>query len=125
MDERSEYAYIYNDRMKFKVKNHARVGNVLEIRVKATVRKNGVIVSWFPAEYFDEGKGEWKKVEGRHEVNIASLRYPPEKGKGLTLVCSVGLNGILCLHDPEPTWELGPPALAVASAPSSEEEDND
>lgn len=81
MDERSEGgarsaedAYMYNDGMKFRVKNYARVGNVLEIRVKATVRKNGVIVSWFPAEYYDEKQGEWKKVKGRHEVNIASLR---------------------------------------------------
>lgn len=114
------YAYMYNGGVKFKVKNYARVGNVLEIRVKATVRKNGVIVSWFPAEYYDEKQGEWKKVKGRHEVNIASLKHPPEKGKGLTLVCSLGLNGILCLHDPEPTWELA--SLAVAS---SEGEDND
>ena len=101
----AEYAYMCGGGVKFRVKNHARVGNVLEIRVKAIVRKNGVIVSSFLAECYDKGKGEWKKVKGRHEVNIASLRYPPKKGKGLTLVCPLGIGGIVCLHDPQPTWE--------------------
>lgn len=89
------YAYMYNDGMKFRVKNYARVGNVLEIRVKATIRKNGSVVSSFLAEYYDKEQGEWKKVKGRHEVNVASLRYPPEKGKGLTLVGSLGIGGIV------------------------------
>lgn len=97
--------YIWSNHTRFRVKNYARVGNVLEIRVKATIRKDGSVVSSFLAERYDEEQGKWKKVKGRHEVNVAFLRYPPEKGKGLTLMGTLGIGGIVCLHDPEPTWE--------------------
>lgn len=115
MDEYNEYAYMYRHGVKFRVKNYTRVGNVLEIRVKAIIRKNGVIVSSFLAELYDEKKGEWKKIEGRHEVNVASLKHPPERGKGLTLVLSLGIGGILCLHDPQPTFEDDSPRVSEAN----------
>ena len=97
------YAYICG--MRFKVENYDKGSNVLKVRVKSIVRKDGTVVSSVPVEQYSREKGEWKKVRCIHKVSVASLRHPPEKGKGLTIVHSLGFGFILFLHDPQPTWE--------------------
>lgn len=97
--------YAYTRGMRFMVENYDKGSNALKVLVKSTVRKDGLIVSSFPAEYYNKEQGEWKKVECRHIVSVASLRHPPEKGKGLTIVHSLWPGVILFLHDPQPTWE--------------------
>lgn len=101
------YAYVYacGRRTRFKVENHVKGSNVIGVRVKSTVRKDGSVVSYIPAEQYDEEQGEWKKIKGRHEVSVYALPFPPEKGKGLTIVSTLGLGCILCFYDPQPTWE--------------------
>lgn len=99
----SGYAYIRG--VRFKVENYVKGSNVLKVRVKATVRKDGSVVSSFPAERYNKENEEWKKVECRYRVSAASLRYPLEKGKSLTIVHSLWPGVILRLYDPQPTWE--------------------
>ena len=97
--------YAYTRGMRFRVENYDKGSNVLKVLVKSTVRKDGLIVSSFPVEQYNKEKVEWRKVECRHIVSVASLRHPPEKGKGLAIVHSLWPGVILCLHDPQPTWE--------------------
>ena len=97
------YAYIRG--MRFKVESLVEGSNVLKVRVKSTVRKDGSVISSFPVERHNKEKEGWEKAECRHVVSAASLRHPPEKGKGLTVVHSLWPGVILCLHDPQPTWE--------------------
>ena len=96
--------YAYTRGMRFKVENYAKGSNVLRVRVKATVRKDGTIISCFPVERYSKEK-ELEKTKCVYKVSAASLRHPPEKGKGLTIVHSLGFGFILCLYDPQPTWE--------------------
>ena len=97
--------YAYTRGMRFKAENYNKGSNVLTVRVKSTVRKDGSIISRFPVEQYNKEKEEWKKAECRHVVSAASLRHPPEKGKDLTIPHSLWPGVILCLHDPQPTWE--------------------
>lgn len=97
------YAYICD--VRFKVENYVKDSNILGVRVKATVRKDGSVISCFPAERYNKEKEEWEKTKGVLKASAASLRYPPEKGKGLTLVYPLGFGFILRLHDPQPAWE--------------------
>ena len=102
------YAYICGSgsKTRFKVENRVEDSNVLKVLVKSTVRKDGSVLARIPAEYYDKEQGEWKKTAYVTIESAASFRHsPPEKGKGLTLVRSLGIGGILCLHDPQPTWE--------------------
>lgn len=103
-----EYAYICGSgcKTRFKVEKRTEDSTVLKVLVKSTVRKDGSVIARIPAEYYDKEQEEWKKTVGVMKNSAESLRYrPPEKGKALTLVCSLGYGVILCLHDPQPTWE--------------------
>lgn len=126
MNERNEYAYLYASggrRVRVKGKNIVKGENVFEIRAKSIVRMDGSVFSYFLVEQYDEEKGEWvKKGEIKHRVNADLLKHPPEKGKGLTLVCPLGIGGVLCLHDPEPTWECPEGTVGLTA---SEDEDDD
>lgn len=97
--------YAYTRGIRFKVENYVKGSNVLEIRVKSTVRKDGTVVSSVPVEQYNREKEEWRKVKCIHKVSVASLRHPPEKGKGLTMTFSLWPGVILWLYDPQPTWE--------------------
>lgn len=102
------YAYICSSegKTRFKVEKRVEDSNVLKVLVKSTVRKDGSVIARLPAEYYDKEQEEWKKTACVTIESAASLRnHPPEKGKGLTLVRSLGFGCILCLHDPQPTWE--------------------
>lgn len=101
------YAYICSagSKMRFKVEKRVEDSNVFKVLVKSTVRKDGSVIARIPMEYYDKEQEEWKKTVGVTKESAASFRSPPEKGKGLTLVRSLGIGCIMCLHDPEPTWE--------------------
>ena len=93
------YLYMYGARFKCL---HEEGSRVFHIRVKATVRKDGTVKSCFTAEHKDEEQG-WKECDAVYiETGNA-----PEKGQRYLSrpVRPVGVDAIIGLYDPEPTWE--------------------
>ena len=96
-----EETYLYMGGARFKCL-HEEGSRVFYIRVKATVRKDGTVKSWFTAEHKDEEQG-WEECDAVYiETGNA-----PEKGRRYLSrpVCPLGGGAIIGLYDPEPTWE--------------------
>lgn len=94
----------YHGKLRFKYEYRGKDSNVLRVRVKATVRKDGSVHSQYPAEIRND-KGEWEETTVHHIVRAESLSYSPEKGKPYRHLAPYGFGIILALYDPEPTWE--------------------
>lgn len=93
------YLYMYGARFKCL---HEEGSRVYHIRVKATVRKNGTVRCTFTAERKDEEQG-WKECDGYY-IETGNV---PEKGQRYLSrpVRPLGVDAIIGLYDPEPTWE--------------------
>lgn len=94
---------MYLGKTRFKYESRAEGSNVFRVRVKATVRKDGSVLSQYPAEY-REGD-EWRECTAMNLVRANGSVFPPEKGKPFLSVCTLGMGAVLCLYDPNPTFE--------------------
>lgn len=95
-----EYTYLYMGGARFKCLNKEG-SRVYHIRVKATVRKDGTVVSRFTAEH--KAEHGWEECDGYYN----ETGNVPKKGERYLSRPFSPLGGgiYIGLYDPEPTWE--------------------
>lgn len=95
-------AYI-GTKTRFKYECRNEDSKVLRVRVKATVRKDGSVLSRYPAEHFEGG--EWHKTTLMHIVRANGHSIPPKKGEAFSYGGVLGIGAFMVLYDPNPTFE--------------------